>query len=269
MSGSISRRLVTEGLIYYLDAANPESFISGNTQWNSMDVNKNFVTLQNGAQYIDDFKGVIRFDGTDDALSQSQLFSPSIRNGDSPGESPDFDFELTFEVIFRLLGDGVSADTFTNIVKTTSTSGPTTFQPILLYKNGDETPNRLISIAQYRNTTGGTTSVFTTPEPNYIYDVNKWYHLTMSMRKTSATTGEWILVRNGIVLVQQTLNDISFWGNSSSTVSNAGNRMQVSPSGPDGPFEHDMAIIRVYRKGLTVEECLQNYNALKKRFKLE
>ena len=124
-------------------------------------------------------------------------------------------------------------------------------------------------MAQYRNTTGGTTSVFTTPEPNYVYDVNKWYHLTMSMRKTSATTGEWLLVRNGIVLVQQTLTDIDFWGNSSSTLSftQNGNRMQVSPTISN--FEHDMAIMRVYRKGLTVEECLQNYNALKKRFKLE
>ena len=81
MSGSISRKLVTEGLIYYLDAANPESFISGNTQWNSMDVNKNVVTLVNGPQYIDDFNGVIRFDGTDDALSQSQSLSPSIVTG--------------------------------------------------------------------------------------------------------------------------------------------------------------------------------------------
>ena len=89
----------------------------------------------------------------------------------------------------------------------------------------------------------------------------------MSMRKTSATTGEWLLVRNGIVLEQQTLTDISWWGNSSSTVSNAGNRIQASPT--VGFFQHDKAIMRVYRKGLTVEECLQNYNALKKRFKLE
>ena len=89
----------------------------------------------------------------------------------------------------------------------------------------------------------------------------------MSMRKTSATTGEWLLVRNGIVLEQQTLTDISWWGNSSNTVSDAGNRMQASPTA--GYFQHDKAIMRVYRKGLTVEECLQNYNALKKRFKLE
>ena len=267
MSGSISRRLVTDGLIYYLDAANPESFISGNTQWNSMDVNKNVVTLVNGPQYLDDFKGIIRFDGTDDSISASELFSPSIRNGDVSPETPDIDFELTFEMVFRLLGDGVTANTTTNFVKTTSTSGG--LQPVLLYKNGDEDNNRLISLAQYKNTTGGTTSIFTTPEPNYVYDVNKWYHLTMSMRKTSATTGEWLLVRNGIVLVQQTLTDISWWGNSSSALSftQNGNRMQASPT--IGFFEHDKAIMRVYRKGLTVEECLQNYNALKKRFKLE
>jgi hypothetical protein len=268
MSGSISRRLVTEGLIYYLDAANPESFISGNTQWNSMDVNKNFVTLVNGPQYLDDFKGIIRFDGTDDALSQSQLFSPSIRNGNAPGETPDIDFELTFEVIFRLIGDGVIGGTLTNFVKTTSTSGG--LQPILLYKTTDPVTNRLISVAQYMSTGGTKVSVQTSPNPNYVYDVNKWYHLTMSMRKTSPTTGEWLLVRNGIVLVQQTLNDISWWGNSSNTLNDFGNRMQASPSGPTAPFfQHDMAIMRVYRKGLTVDECLQNYNALKKRFKLE
>ena len=267
MSLNSGPKIVTEGLIYYLDAANPESFISGNTQWNSMDVNKNVVTLANGPQYIDDFKGVIRFDGTDDALSQSQLFSPSIRNGDSPGETPDIDFELTFEMVFRLL-ETITGGTVTNFAKTTATSGG--LQPILLYKNADAVPNRLISLAQYKNTIGGITTVFTTPTPNYVYDVNKWYHLTMSMRKTSATTGEWLLVRNGIVLVQQTLNDIDFWGNSSDTVSDLGNRMQASPSGSSAPFfEHDMAIMRVYRKGLTVEECLQNYNALKKRFKLE
>jgi hypothetical protein len=267
MSGSISRRLVTEGLIYYLDAANPESFISGNTQWNSMDVNKNFVTLVNGPQYIDDFKGVIRFDGTDDALSQSKLFSPSIRNGDVSGETTNNDFELTFEVIFRLL-ETITAGTTTNFIKTTATNSG--LQPVLLSKNADDDDNRLISLVEYKNTTGGTTTIFTTPEPNYIYDVNKWYHLTMSMRKTSATTGEWLLVRNGIVLVQQTLNDIDFWGNSSDILNDAGNRMQASPSGSAAPFfEHDMAIMRVYRKGLTVEECLQNYNALKRRFKLE
>jgi len=265
MSGSVSRRLVTEGLIYYLDAANPESFISGNTQWDSMDVNENFVTLENGAQYLDDFKGIIRFDGTDDSLSQSQLFSPSIRNGDASGETPDIDFELTLEVVFRLLGDGVTANTVTNFVKTTSSSGG--LQPILLYKNGDLTPNRFISLAQYRNTTGGTGTIFTTPSPNVVYDVNKWYHLTMSMRKTSATTGEWFLVRNGIVLFQETITDISWWGNSSSTVSSAGNAVKQSPN--FGFFEHDKAIMRVYRKGLTLEECLQNYNALRKRFKLE
>jgi len=261
MSGSISRRLVTDGLIYYLDVANPESFISGNTQWNSMDVNENFVTLQNGPQYLDDFKGIIRFDGTDDSISASELFSPSIRNGDVSPETPDIDFELTFEMVFRLLGDGVTAGTVTNIFKTSSTSSG--LQPIPLYLNGGNA-NNLISAAGYKTTGGTPQTVVSTNN----YDINKWYHLTMSMRKTSTTTGEWLLVRNGIVLEQQTLNDISWWGNYQATVLNtAGNQIEQSPN--TNFFQHDKAIMRVYRKGLTLDECLQNYNALKKRFKLE
>ena len=268
MSGSISRRLVTEGLIYYLDAANPESFISGNTQWNSMDVNKNFVTLINGPQYLDDFKGIIRFDGTDDLTSQSQPFSPSIRNGNFSGETTDLDFELTFEIVFRLLGSGVTAGTVTNFFKTTSSNAGGGLQIVPLYKNGDSTPNRLLSIAQYYNTTGGTVTIGTLPVNTApIYEVNKWYHLTMSMRKTSATTGEWLLVRNGNIIGQQTFNDISWWGNERGNNLVGGNQIQTSPN--FGFFEHDKAIMRVYRKGLTVEECLQNYNALKRRFKLE
>jgi len=261
MSGSISRRLVTEGLIYYLDAANPESFISGNTQWNSMDVNKNVVTLVNGPQYLDDFKGIIRFDGTDDALSQSQLFSPSIRNGDVSGETTDIDFELTFEIVFRLL-ENVPLGLTTNFFRTSA--GGTGLKQLPLYRTTLTPENNFISGAGYQTTGGTNTNIFSINE----YEINKWYHLTMSMRKTSATTGEWLLIRNGNILEQQTLNDIDWWGNYRSTVlSSEGNQIAQSPN--TGFFQHDKAIMRVYRKGLTVEECLQNYNALKKRFKLE
>ncbi len=260
MSGSISRRLVTEGLIYYLDAANPESFISGNTQWNSMDVNKNFVTLQNDPQYLNDFKGIIRFDGTDDSISASQSFNPSIRNGNVTGETPTIDFELTFEVVFRLL-ENIPSGLITNFFRT-SASG-TGLKQLPLYRTSATPENNFVSASGYQ-TTGGTNITLTSINE---YQLNKWYHVTMSMRKTSTTTGEWLLIRNGNILEQQTLNDISWWGNYINILNDEGNQILQSPN--TSFFQHDKAIMRVYRKGLTVEECLQNYNALKKRFKLE
>ena len=259
MSFNYSPKIVTDGLIYYLDSANSKSFISGNTQWNSMDVNENFVTLQNGPQYLDDFKGIIRFDGTDDSISASQLFSPSIRNGDVVGETPNIDFELTFEIVFRLL-ETISAGTITNFFRTSA--GGTGLKQLPLYRTGVTPENNFVSGAGYQTTGGTPTSVSSINE----YEINKWHHVTMSMRKTSATTGEWLLIRNGNILEQQTLTDISWWGNYRNILNDDGNQIAQSPN--TNFFQHDKAIMRVYRKGLTLDECLQNYNTIKSRFGL-
>ena len=86
----------------------------------------------------------------------------------------------------------------------------------------------------------------------------------MSMRKTSSTTGEWFLMRNGVILSQQTLTDISWWQNYSSSISNNGNRIQNMT----GVSNHDRSIMRLYKKGLTQQEALRNYNATRGRFGL-
>jgi len=259
MSSIYSPKIATSGLIYYLDSANPKSFISGSTQWNSMDTNKNFVTLNNGPQYLNDFKGIIRFDGTDDSTSASQEFNPSIRNGNVVGEITNIDFELTFEIVFRLL-ENLPLGLTTNFFRT-SASG-TGLKQLPLYRTSITPENNFISGAGYQTTGGVNVNLFSTNE----YEINKWYHVTMSMRKTSTTTGEWLLIRNGNILEQQTLTDISWWGNYRNILNNSGNQISDSPN--TGFFEHDKAIMRVYRKGLTLDECLQNYNATKTRFGL-
>jgi hypothetical protein len=83
------------------------------------------------------------------------------------------------------------------------------------------------------------------------------------MRKTSSTTGEWFVMRNGVILSQQILNNISWWQNYSSTLTTQGNRIQIP-----GVLIHDRAIMRLYNKGLTQEQCLQNFNAIRNRFKI-
>lgn len=259
MSFNYSPKIVTDGLIYYLDSANSKSFISGNTQWNSMDVNSNFVTLQNDPQYLDDFKGIIRFDGTDDSISASQSFSPSIRNGDASGETPIIGFELTFEIVFRLL-ENIPLGLTTNFFRTSA--GGTGLKQLPLYRTSLTPENNFISGSGYQ-TTGGTNINLTSINE---YEINKWYHVTMSMRKTSTTTGEWLLIRNGNILEQQTLNDISWWGNYRNILNDEGNQIEQSPN--TNFFQHDKAIMRVYRKGLTLDECLQNYNTIKSRFGL-
>ena len=85
----------------------------------------------------------------------------------------------------------------------------------------------------------------------------------MSIRKTSSTTGEWLLIRNGVVLSKQVINDISWWSNFSSTLSTNGNRISASST-----FAHDRSIMRLYNRGLSESECLQNFNSIRDRFKI-
>ena len=249
-----SRKIITNGLIFNVDSANPKSFVNSSTRWSSIDSNNNFVTLTNGPTYSPDFSGIISFDGVDDILSQSQLFSPSIRNGDISGETPNIDFELTFEIVLRL---NENLTTTINIFRTDATSYRT--PPYCLYRLSITDVNNLSSAAGYTTTTNTSASVSHTS----LYELGKWYHVMMSMRKTSSTTGEWFVMRNGVILSQQILNNISWWQNYSSTLTTQGNRIQIP-----GVLNHDRAIMRLYNKGLTQEQCLQNFNAIRNRFKI-
>jgi len=58
--------IVTDGLVLYLDAANPTSYISGSTKWNDLSRSSINGTLINGPTFNSFNGGSIVFDGVDD-----------------------------------------------------------------------------------------------------------------------------------------------------------------------------------------------------------
>jgi hypothetical protein len=66
MAFSYSPKIVTEGLVLYLDAANPYSYVSGSTSWNDLSRSQTNGTLVNGPTYSSANLGSIVFDGVDD-----------------------------------------------------------------------------------------------------------------------------------------------------------------------------------------------------------
>ena len=58
--------IVTNGLVLYLDAANPRSYVSGSTAWNDLSTFGNNGTLVNGPTFNSANGGSIVFDGVDD-----------------------------------------------------------------------------------------------------------------------------------------------------------------------------------------------------------
>ena len=66
MSFSYSPKTVTDGLVFYIDAANTKSYISGSTAWNDLSKGGNNSTLINGPTFNSGSGGAINFDGTND-----------------------------------------------------------------------------------------------------------------------------------------------------------------------------------------------------------
>ena len=79
MGIAYNSKIITDGLVLCLDAANPKSYPGSGTTWYDLSGNGNHGTLINGPTYNSDNKGSIVFDGIDDyvsftnPLNQSQL----------------------------------------------------------------------------------------------------------------------------------------------------------------------------------------------------
>jgi len=67
-------RIVTDGLVLCLDAANPKSYPGSGTTWFDLSGNENDGTLVNGVGYSSDNNGSLVFDGTNDYI-QGQSFT--------------------------------------------------------------------------------------------------------------------------------------------------------------------------------------------------
>lgn len=77
MSFKFSPRIVTNGLIFYVDAANTTSYISGSTVWNDLSMNKINGTLTSGPTFNSFGRGNIVFDGVDDYVETNNTITTS------------------------------------------------------------------------------------------------------------------------------------------------------------------------------------------------
>lgn len=75
MAFSFSPKIVTNGLVLYLDAANPNSYTSGSSIWKDISRAGNDGTLTNGPSYDPANGGSIVFDGVNDSVQLGKTAS--------------------------------------------------------------------------------------------------------------------------------------------------------------------------------------------------
>ena len=77
MSLGYGPSIVKDGLVLYLDAANPKSYPGSGTTWYDLSGNGNHGTLVNGPTYTSDNNGSIVFDGSNDYINLNFAFNQS------------------------------------------------------------------------------------------------------------------------------------------------------------------------------------------------
>lgn len=240
MSYNNGPKIVTNGLVLHLDAANDRSIVSGSTEWFDLSRNNNTASLVNGPSFSRVNGGVIGFDGTNDHVIRSIDLSP-------------YD-QITVEVWIKPnnANDRMIFEHSANWNSNTGGFG--------LYINSDGgVVNTGMCHTNHQSGAGGKNYAFTCGT-NYSCHVNIF-------SKINDSTGRLTYV-NG--------NLLSFSGpysTSTATTFNA-NAFQnhimylASRGGASSFYNGNIPIFRIYSRKLSAAEVRQNYHASKGRFGL-
>jgi hypothetical protein len=236
MGFNYSPKIVTDGLVMYLDAANSKSYPGSGTTWSDLSRGGNNGTLVNGPTFSSGNGGNLTFNGT------NQYVSTPIQNLSRPctfSTWVNFNNLTGFQTIF-------GQDTSTAISR-----GRFYFQ-----KAGGTTEGLILNVVNFSIVLSNNTIVVVNAINPVV--INQWYNYSAVLTTTTLS-----LYENGIL--QNTVSDSNtFLTPNTTIVLNAGyfsNAIADYVNGKSSSF-------LIYNRSLTTTEVLQNYNATKTRFGL-
>jgi hypothetical protein len=253
MSGIIrTKPIVTNGLIFYLDVANPKSYISGSTTTTDL-IGETLGTLRNGVGYDSDNLGYLVFDGIDDDI----LLTPTT----------NFNFEWT---------DAWSIEAwiyapFTGGLKFAfskwSGSIPRGWFFRVIGVTGNPSITGVLNF-QLRQAGSGYIDAYSTSSINF----DQWNHVVLTYDGSGTNAGITFYINNVATTKPNTLTTegsgtpLGSGSISSGTIQTTEPTTVQSLVDNGNWTEGDLESTKVYNKELSSSEVLQNYNALKYRF---
>lgn len=240
MAFNFSPKVVTDGLVLYLDAANSKSIISGSTTWNDLSRGGNNVTLVNGPTFNSGSGGNIIFDGSDDYVNlQNVNFTNEI-------SLCIWHYFLTPTVNYPLFyGNGTS---ITNESFYATILGP-------VYGTGNVGKVAAFFKTDTISQTSGRIDLTSTS-----IRTEKYTYMVATYKSSNFAK----LYINGIEEDSKVTTSLNLNPNIGSFVLAGGNPVPVSGN----PFKGSIFIFQIYNRSITQTEVLQNYNATKTRFGL-
>ena len=227
---TISSGIVTNGLVFWLDAGIPSSYPTSGTTWTDLSGNKNNGTLTNGPTFN---SGSIVFDGVNDYINIPD--ANSLTNTST----------LSINCWVRVTSFGGGFCTI--IGKGTS--------------DADEEYCILLNSSSLYFDVGNAAGPYT--QPTYTFNANTWYNISC-VHSRSANVSSLLCYVNGVFLSNSTINSGNTPIDNSSPVS-IGSRFYNSIF---GAFNGDIVQVSMYNRVLSASEVLQNFNAQKALFGL-
>jgi hypothetical protein len=224
-------KIVTDGLVLALDAADRNSYVSGSMIWNDLSGNNNNGSLVNGPTFSTANGGSIVFDGTDDYVSVPK--------------------QTAF----------VNATTFTLAAfmkRRLTNSVVICFQGAVF--NNDISFELWNDNFAYFEVGNGSNSY------GYIANTStNWQYLTMVFDGTQTGNSNRLKCYiNGILLGVNYSGTIPATTSASNSVFSIGNSQGIGGNYSDG----NIANVQIYNRPLSATEVSQNYNAQKSRFNI-
>jgi hypothetical protein len=240
MSAIGGPNIVEDGLVLALDAGNTKSYPGSGTTWSDLSGNGNNGTLTNGPTFDSANLGSISFDGVNDYVSmgfQSGLFAQSTDQVE------------------------ISVDVFVYFNATSI------FQPI--WQIGGYINSAVIGVTdtnKARFIVRKDTAGIDVPkvDSSTTITTGQWYHFAASKTNTTMT-----LYINGVS--EDSISTSYTWntgGNTPNWIAQTNGQSGLSGTSVTHTMNGKVSSLKIYDRGLTPSEVLQNYNATKGRFGL-
>ena len=233
MATLYSPKIITDGLVLALDAANNKSYPGSGTTWKDLSGNGNDGTLTNGPTFDSGNNGSIVFDGVNDYVN-------------FPSNFFDYTSQSTFEC-WTYIQSWINESSNCNDKRTYIMTVHSGFDNFIGFVTNSGNTVRF----QRRDP-----GINYTISPSISLSLNKWYHLVGTISNPGSS-----YYINGILVGSLSNTVVS----SNPTTFRIGwNNFNCNNS----YFNGYVTNAKIYNRALTVEEVLQNYNATKSRYGL-
>jgi hypothetical protein len=232
MAGRISYygNIVKDGLVLDLDAAKRDSYLGTGTAWNDISGFQNNGVLTNGPTFNNGNGGSIVFDGVDDYF---------IRNSNHLVSSTDTNFSIDMWIYMT---QNPSDTGFLVPGLISLNGGVGTIQ----YMSFGPLPSRQLKLRWFDGGQNGKTG-------SSVLNLNQWYNIICTV------------INNVILFYINGVVETSYTGNNLTTRSGNDNQFSIGDA-YYGKYSGNISSVKIYNKGISASEVLQNYNATKGRY---